>query len=129
MTTLLQQIEALRIQVNELANGEHGMVKALREALCRADHQLLHDVRNVTAEHEVRREVILKELHTLAARIGMFPDPREPLTGIEEAPRNLSAYATASPDHHVINRGGWREAANNIHDELDFHLNGGSPAH
>ena len=77
MTTLLQQIEEMRVQVNELAGGEQKLLHALGDALTRADHQLLHDVRNVTAEHERRRRMVLKELQALALSIGSFPDQGE----------------------------------------------------
>ena len=73
MTTLLQQIEEMRVQVNELAGGEQKLLHALGDALTCADHQLLHDVRNVTAEHERRRRMVLKELQALALSIGSFP--------------------------------------------------------
>ena len=57
MTTLLQQIEEMRVQVNELTGGEQKLLHVLSDALTRADHQLLHDVRNVAAEHERRRRM------------------------------------------------------------------------
>lgn len=123
MTTLLQQIEEMRIQVNELASGEQRLLNALGDALTRADHKLLHDVRTVTAEHEARRGMILKELQTLAMRIGAFPEQREPVAALEEAPRDLSPFATTR-ENQIVGRGDWRQAANNIHDELDYQLNG-----
>lgn len=129
MTTLLQQIEEMRVQVNELASGEQRLLNTLGDALNRADHKLLYDVRNVTAEHEARRGMILKELQTLAMRIGAFPEQREPVAALEEAPRNLSPFATSHVEEQIVGRGDWRQAANNIHDELDFHLNGRVPAH
>ena len=128
MTTLLQQIEEMRIQVNELASSEHRLLNALGDALTRADHKLLHDVRNVTAEHEIRRGMILKELQALALRIGVFPEQREPMAALEEAPRNLAAFDCPG-EEQIVGRGDWRQAANNIQDELDFHLNGHAPAH
>ena len=127
MTTLQQQIEEMRVQVNELASGEQRLLNALGDALNRADHKLLHDVRNVTAEHEIRRGMILKELQGLALRIGAFPEQHEPVA-LEEAPRNLSAYSQHAGEQ-IVGRGDWRQAANNIQDELDFHLNGRVPAH
>lgn len=129
MTTLLQQIEEMRVQVNELASGEQHLVNALGDALNRADHKLLHDVRNVTAEHEIRRGMILKELQTLAMSIGAFPEQKEPIAALEEAPRNLSAFATSHIEDQIVGRGDWRQAANNIQDELEFQLNGRVPAH
>lgn len=127
MTTLLQQIEEMRIQVNELASGEQRLLNALGDALNRADNKLLQDVRNVTADHEIRRGMILKELQTLALRIGAFPEQSEPIAALEEAPRNLAFDGPR--EEQIVGRGDWRQAANNIQDELDFHLNGRVPAH
>lgn len=124
MTTLLQQIEEMRVHVNDLANAEQGLVKALGDALNRADQKLLHDVRSVAADHEIRRSVILKELQSLASNIGLLPGPRESVAVLENAPHEVSAFAVQHDDQHTIRRGDWRQAANNIQDELDFHLNG-----
>lgn len=124
MTTLLQQIEEMRVHVNDLANAEQGLVKALGDALNRADQKLLHDVRSVAAEHELRRGVILQELQCLASNIGLLPAPRESVAVLENAPREVSAFSIQHDDQQAIRRGDWRQAANNIQDELDFHLNG-----
>jgi hypothetical protein len=123
MTTLLQQIEEMRVHVNDLANAEQGLVKALGDALNRADQKLLHDVRSVAAEHELRRGAILKELQSLASNIGLLPAPRESVTMLESAPREVPAFPIQE-EQQAIRRGDWRQAANNIQDELDFHLNG-----
>jgi len=124
MTTLLQQIEEMRQHVNELADGEHTLVKALGDALNRTDHKLLQDVRQVAAEHAARRALILKELQSLASSIGMFPASHEPLAAIEESPRDPHAYDPLPEQAHSIVRGDWRQAASNIHDDLDYRLNG-----
>ena len=123
MTTLLQQIEEMRVHVNDLANAEQGLVKALGDALNRADQKLLHDVRSVAAEHELRRGAILKELQSLASNIGLLPAPRESVTMLESSPREVPAFPIQE-EQQAIRRGDWRQAANNIQDELDFHLNG-----
>ena len=124
MTTLLQQIEEMRVHVNDLANAEQGLVKALGDALNRADQKLLHDVRSVAAEHELRRGAILKELQSLAANIGLLPAPRESVAVLENAPRELPAFPLHEEEPQALRRGDWRQAANNIQDELDYHLNG-----
>lgn len=129
MTTLLQQIEEMRVQVNELASGEQRLLNALGDALTRADHKLLHDVRNVAAEHEARRGMILKELQSLALRVGLFPEQREPVAALEEAPRKLSPFTNARVEEQIVGRGDWRQAASNIRDEIEFELNGQVPAH
>lgn len=125
MTTLLQQIEEMRVHVNDLANAEQGLVKALGDALNRADQKLLHDVRSVAAEHELRRGAILRELQSLASNIGLLPAPRESVAVLESAPREVQAFPIQhEEEHQAIRRGDWRQAASNIQDELDYHLNG-----
>jgi hypothetical protein len=93
MTTLIQQIEEMRIRMNGLATKEQGLVRALADALARADQTLLQDVRSVAADHEVRRGAILNELQNLAARLGALPGalprpPQEPYAALTEAPVN-----------------------------------------
>jgi hypothetical protein len=117
MTTLIQQIEEMRIRMNDLATNEQGLVRALGDALARADQALLQDVRSVAAEHEVRRGAILNELQMLAARMCVLHKPHEPFAAIEEAP--LPSPETLTP---VVRGANWRQAAANIQDELAFHL-------
>jgi hypothetical protein len=117
MTTLIQQIEEMRIRMNDLATKEQGLVRALGDALARADQTLLQDVRSVAAEHEVRRGAILNELQMLAARMCALHKPREPFAAIEEAPP--TSPETRTP---VVRGANWRQAAANIQDELAFHL-------
>ena len=59
---LLEQIEAMRARMTELATGEHAIVRTMGEALSAVDQRLLEDVRNVAAAHEARRGAILREL-------------------------------------------------------------------
>lgn len=123
MTTLIEQIEEMRQRMNDLAAGEQDLVRALGDALGRADQKLLQDVRAVAEEHEARRGVILKELQSLAARMGALPRPRAPFAALEEQaqPLDLAARETAPA---AFRRGDWRQAAANIHDELAIALNG-----
>ena len=118
MTTLIQQIEEMRIRMNDLAAREQGLVRVLGDALARADQALLQDVRSIAAEHEVRRGAILNELQMLAARMCALHKPREPFAAIEEAPPRPSPE-TQTP---VVRGANWRQAAANIQDELAFHL-------
>jgi len=74
---LLEQIEAMRARMNELATGEQAIIKTLGEALAAVDQLLLEDVRNVSAAHEARRGAILRELKMLAERMGAL----HPATG------------------------------------------------
>jgi hypothetical protein len=121
MTSLIEQIEEMRVRMNELAAGEQDLVRALGEALNRADHKLLQDVRVVAQEHEQRRGVILKELQGLAQRMGALPRPRPPFAVLEEAVHDLPAQE-APPPPQVFRRGDWREAAANIQEELALAL-------
>ena len=70
MTTLLEQIDAMRVRMNELGTQEHGLVKTLGEALAAVDQRLLQEIRSVAAAHEARRGAILGELKMLARRMG-----------------------------------------------------------
>ena len=121
MTTLIQQIEDMRVHVNEMANAEQRLVQALGEALNRADQKLLHDVRTIASEHEIRRSVIFKELQALAARVGLLPS--EPSAVLKSAPRELPR-SVQHDDRQATRLGNWQLPANTIQDELDFHLNG-----
>jgi hypothetical protein len=124
MTSLIEQIDEMRVRMNELATGEQDLVRALGEALGRADQKLLQDVRAVAQEHEQRRGVILKELQGLAQRMGALPRPRAPFAVLEEPVQELPAQEAPpqQPPAHVFRRGDWREAAANIHDELAIAL-------
>ncbi len=120
MTNLIEQIEEMRVRMNELAAGEQDLVRALGDALGRADQKLLQDVRVVAEEHEARRGVILRELQALAARMGALPRPRAPFAVLEEQARDVPACEPAQP---AFRRGDWREAAANIQEELTLALN------
>ena len=120
-TSLIEQIEEMRVRMNELAAGEQDLVRALGDALSRADQKLLQDVRGVTEEHEARRSVILKELQGLAARMGALPRPRRPFAALEEVPVDLTA---PEPPQPALRAGDWRQAAANIREELASHFNG-----
>jgi len=126
MTTLIEQIEEMRQRMNELASSEQGLVRALGDALSRADQRLLQDVRSLAVEHEVRRGAILKELQGLAARMGSLPRPRGPFAALEEAALDVSA--NEAPQQPALGGADWRKAAANIQDELTFHLSGRTSA-
>jgi hypothetical protein len=117
MTDLVQQIEEMRLRMNQLTTSEQSLVRALGDALSRADEKLLQDVRTVAAEHETRRAGILRELQSLSARMGALPRPRGP----------FAAAAEALPSQPA--RGGdWRQATANIEDEVVLHLKGRAAA-
>jgi hypothetical protein len=122
MTTLIEQIEEMRQRMNELASSEQGLVRALGDALSRADQRLLQDVHSLAVEHEARRGAILRELQGLAARMGSLPRPRGTFAALEETPLGVTAReATPQP---VLGGADWRKAAANIQDELAHHLRG-----
>ena len=73
MSKMLQVVEELRDRLGSIADQEQQLIASLREALNRFDQKLLQDVRNLAAEHEGRRGVILNELQGLASRLGVFP--------------------------------------------------------
>ena len=117
MTDLIQQIEEMRIRMNELATSEQGLVRALGDALSRADQKLLQDVRSVAADHEARRGAILKELQSLSARMGALPRPRESFPALTGAPLDLPSRDTPQP---ALRGGDWRQAAANIGDAVAY---------
>lgn len=127
MTKLLQHIEEMRARLNQIANDEQSLVKALGDALDRLDQQLLHDVRQVASEHEARRDAILGELQSLASGIGMFRAPLAPPGSGDEIP----TYVQHHDAQQAIAPGDWRRATSNIEDELDLGLtvNGHGTSH
>jgi hypothetical protein len=121
MTNIIQLVEEMRAKLSQITSAEEELVWSLRDALSRVDEKLLHDVRTITTEHETRRGRSLHELQRLSARIGSFPTERAALSGLEETkiPAAPIAAADGAPISHVFRRGDWRQAANNIEDELD----------
>ena len=119
MTNLTEQIEAMRIRMNELATEEHRLVSTLGHALAGVDQQLLEGVRSLAAAHEARRGVILNELQMLAARMFVLPVPREPSAALGKVAQLEEPSREIEP---VVHRGDWRQAAANIQDELAHHL-------
>ena len=119
MTTLNEQIEQMRIRMNELATEEHRLVSTLGDALAGADQRLLDGVRSLAAAHETRRCAILKELQMLAARMFVLPSPREPFAELDNVVQLEEPSREAEP---VMHRGDWRRAAANIQEELAYHL-------
>jgi hypothetical protein len=120
MTSLIEQIEEMRARMNALAAGEQDLVRAMGEALTRADQKLLQDVRSVASDHEARRGAILNELQSLAARMGALPrPPQEPYAALTETPVNLTPREITP-----LARGGgdWRQAAANIEEVVSYHL-------
>ena len=120
MSTLIEQIEAMRIRMNELVTEEHGLViRTLGEGLAGVDQRLLEEVRNVAATHDARRGAMLRELQMLARRMGALHRPRQPVAALEDAAQEERSHGTAP----VLNGGvEWRQTAASIQDELAYHL-------
>ena len=124
----------MRMRMNDLAKNEQGLITALGDALSRADHKLLDDVRNISAEHDARRGAILGELQKLASRLGALPKSGgqvfSPLgNGAREVP-SLEApqYGIAGPS--ASGRPDWlRPSTSTLQDELSKHLSGRNTGH
>ena len=114
-TTLLEQIEEMRIQMHQQSRSEQDLVNALGLALKRADEKLLEAVRNVAIEHEVRREGIMNELHVLASRMGTLPISQEPPALRKDASLKLRSDLASRPNYRT---GNWRQAMANLPDVL-----------
>ncbi len=118
MSKMINFVEDMRARLDAIADAEQALVRALAEALSRVDQKLLQDVRSITTEHEARRGVILGELQALASRMGALPAPREPVAEIAYEPVAESPTPANDPEPE-FGRGDWREAANNIQQELE----------
>lgn len=126
MTSLAQELEEMRVRMNELAKNEQGLIAALGDALSRADHKLLDDVRNLSAEHEARRGAILRELQGLAARLGALPKPGDLFAPLgagygRELPQH-DPFPSPHMQGHQAPRADWRRQSVSIQDELNKHL-------
>ena len=141
MTKMVQLVEEMRARLTQIADSEQALVRALGEALSLVDQKLLHDVRNLTTEHEARRAAILYELQGLASRIGAFPTAQpDPVPGLDYADPAVVAIgashtgiahngvtqnglpATMNGNPRPFSRGDWRQAASNIEDGLDVYF-------
>jgi hypothetical protein len=125
----------LRQRLSQTAAGEHTLVKDLSDSLHALDQQLLHAVRQVAAEHQIRRGTILNELQSLADSIGMFQSPNG-VTHRVAAPDDAAAAvqiglanqaAATAPGH-------WRRATENLNIEddlakLELYMTGRNPRH
>lgn len=122
MTSLAQELEEMRLRMNELAKNEQGLITALGDALSRADHKLLDDVRNLSAEHEARRGAILRELQSLAARLGALPKPGDLFSPLGAPMGRELPHSDMGMHGHGQPRSDWRRQSVSIQDELNRHL-------
>jgi hypothetical protein len=130
MTDLSKNVEDMLSRLAENARTEQDFVRTLSDALRRVDEQLLRDVRNVSLQHELRREAILGELQELATRLCALP-VRGPLPNgptIDHQQQGHHGQAEIEPPPGLNSGADWRQAAQNINnDEFDFSFN--APRH
>ncbi len=130
MTDLSKNVEDMLSRLAENARTEQDFVRTLSDTLRRVDEQLLRDVRNVSLQHELRREAILGELQELAVRLCALPvrgpGPAPGMTTIDQQGHPMQAEIEPPPG--MTAGADWRQAAQNIHnDEFDFTFN--APRH
>jgi len=124
MTGISKNIEEMLSRLAENARTEQDFIHTLSDALRRVDEQLLRDVRNVSLQHELRREAILGELQDLASRLCALP-VRGPVHAAIDQDGN-PVQAEIEPPNAAAGAD-WRQAAQNIGDEFDFSF--GAPRH
>ena len=129
MSKMLQVVEELCDQLNSIADQEQQLIASLRDALNRFDQKLLQDVRNIAAEHEGRRSVILNELQGLASRLGVFPaaSPTRSSRVNGEVRSELSGPASGNEASltnrlRTVESGAWREATDKLQNELESYF-------
>lgn len=128
MAQLSQKLAEMHRRLAENAQEEQALVRALNAALNHVDEKLLAEIRQVTAQHEVRRTVIMNELQLLASRLCALPAPvSEPVAAIaDESPGHAAASSQLRSGHGP---GDWRIAARNIQDDLDFYSDPPASSH
>lgn len=128
MAQLSQKLAEMHRRLAENAQEEQALVRALNAALNHVDEKLLAEIRQVTAQHEVRRTVIMNELQLLASRLCALPAPvGEPVAAIaDETPAHGSASSHLRSGNGP---GDWRIAARNIQDDLDFYSDPPASSH
>ena len=129
MTGLYKNVEDMLLRLADNSKVELEFVRTLASAIKRVDEQLLREVRTVAVQHEVRREAILGELQTLATRLCALPArhlPPSARAAIEQPARSSVAI---EKEQISSNGADWRQAAKNIHDDLDFAISPPNPTH
>jgi hypothetical protein len=122
MKTLVQEIEEMRLRMNDRAKNETSLVTALDDTLKGADSKLLDNVRNLVSEHEARRAAISKELQVIASRLGALPEARNPFGPISDAMPQLKAIEAAGQNQPAYGHGDRRAPASSMAEELTKHL-------
>ena len=127
MSKMLQVVEELRDRLGSIADQEQQLIASLRDALHRVDQKLLQDVRNIGAEHEGRRSVILNELQGLASRLGAFPAASRSSQVNSEVRPELSGPASGNEASvttrlRTVESGAWREATDKLQNDLESYF-------
>jgi hypothetical protein len=121
---LLQHVDEMRERLRQTAATEQSLVRDLGNALNALDQKLLQDVRQVAAEHQTRRGMILDELEALAGSMGMFLPAREAVT-TQQMPQQIDFGQQYDGEQYAPSAGDWRLATKNLsfEDEFERHLN------
>ena len=98
-TGLTEQLEQMRIRMNDAARRESDLAAELNAAIRRMDDQLLHEVRSMAAEHEARRANILNELQVFAARLNELPHHPRQRQALGPGARVLLPSTPPMPQH------------------------------
>jgi hypothetical protein len=126
--SLSEQLEQMRMRMNELAKQESNLVSTLDDALRATDQQLLQDVRRLSAEHEARRSSILGELQALATRLNGFPSQAQQLPPASAFPPGL--FAAPADGRRYLDAPDWRQRSAEIQTALqNMGTRGHDPTH
>lgn len=127
MTGMPKNVEELLDRLAENSQSELDLVRTLADAIRRVDERMLREVRNVTLEHEIRREAIFSELQNLAGRMCSLPARSATRPTIDQQGRTHAHVAIDAGNG--VSGGDWRQAAQKIDDELEFTFNGRAASH
>ena len=133
-THLHQNVDDMLADLTERSRTETEFVRRLSDAIRRVDDQLLRDVRNVSLQHEVRREAILGELQTLAGRLCALPARAAPMVAIggarrEDAQAAIEAASVNGHPHSDANGQAHVDANGHRHDDANGHRHDDANGH
>jgi hypothetical protein len=106
MTILIEQIEAMRIRMNELAAEEPAFVRMLGDALETADQRLVEELRSGAANEGA----IVGVLQKLAGRMSALYRSQGPFAALENILQEEPLHGTGP----AMRGGDWRQATANI---------------
>lgn len=135
MTGMTKTVEEMLGRLENNSKSELNLVRALAEAIRRVDDQMLHELRNLSLQHELRRESILDELQTLATRLCHLParpTPSAIRAAIDQpalAQKRANAQTVDAAEMPNGSGADWRQAAQNIQDDLDLAFSVPPPRH